>query len=198
MDPLEKLQKRNEKHNGIQESDKKEILITFPLALVLAAIGILSYFSLSFYLMGEDIDLFNLDFRGMAKNVWVLAMIMTLGCGAIFFVMSISIIIWFHLFAQELGRQVRVFGVFRISTTFLLVSSIFFFMGRWLNGLILENRREISQFLNFGYNQAPTLLEMFSTYFTMGLAVLMLQGLYKAIKIPFNAKSHAEKHLTSN
>lgn len=193
MDPLKKLEERNKKHLAREKAEKKEFLITYPIALILALVGTLTYGYFWYYLSEADAVFYAIDFRGAAKQVWIITLLFTFGIGSILLVASISLIIWFHLFHKTLRTQANSLKIFITSTSLLLLSFGFAILGKWLSYIIVDNRRDISEYLTFGYNEAPMPFIYIFDLFIVFIALSWLQALHALIKLPFKARRHAQE-----
>jgi hypothetical protein len=193
MDPLERLAVNNRKHRDVEAADQKEKWLMYPLALVVSVLGVFLYSAFYYYLFTADETFLYLQFIGMAKQVWVLAMLFSAGIGGLFFSMSLASLVWIQLFIKQVGGQAKTLGVLIISGAFLLISFAFFLLSKWLHFIIIANKQSITQYLTFGYNEAPYLLLIFVNFFIIFVAIEILKAFYLIVKSPFKAKNQALK-----
>lgn len=193
MDPLEKLAEKNKKYAEINKKEWLEVLGRIPFVIVSLA----AYISIFVYLGTDSYDPDELNLWGMSKQVWFVAMVLSAGIGATFFVASLSFIVWIQLIARNLKSKVSTIKLFIFSAISLSVSILFFLMGKYLDWLIHHNSLSIAKFMRFGFETTPFLIEMATNFIIVCIAMFLLQIAMFVASVPFKAKRHAGE-ITAN
>ncbi|KZN55534.1 hypothetical protein [Pseudoalteromonas luteoviolacea] len=189
MDPLEKLTEKNKKHERIKQNERIEVARHLPLITLYIIIYLSIYVFLSVDNFAPNTD----SLLGMSKQVWLFAMIISGGFGAILFIGSIASVIWFFLVSSYIEfkripkRAILILLLAKVS------SFCFFMLGSYLDTIININSQLIAKFMNFGYETTPFLITLPANMFIAGVALIFLKILISIASIPLDAKKHAEK-----
>ena len=193
MTPLEKLAEKNKKYEEIKKKEWLEVLGHLPLALIF----LVTYISIFIFFSTDSYDPDELNLLGMSKQVWFFAMVLSAGTGAICFIGSISYILWIYLIAWRLKIKVSIFKLFVISFISLIISLMFFLLGKYFDWLIHQNSLSISKFMRFGFEKTPFPIEMAINFVIVCVAMFLLQVSMFVASIPFKAKRHAGEMTTN-
>ena len=193
MDPLQKLAERNRKHAEINKKERRENLKLYPIALLFYFLYFGGYY---FYFSNEE-QFLSFEFWELTKQVWLISMVTIGGIGSIFFSASLAILIWLNIFVKELGAKVNLFrsGIFSVIS--ISISYSFFLFAKWLNIFIIENNKNIYEFLSVDF---PGMVFMVETglYYIVGIISMIFLMLFFFISsIPFKAKKHAQEFATN-
>jgi len=187
MDPLKKLEKQNIKYASIAKSERKKAFALMPFCFIA-----LSVYSLFYIYLVTDI--FDDDPKSLyvgVKQVWVLGMVFTAGVGSLFLAASLSLLIWAHLVAQKLNVKLFPFRPILFSTIFLIVSFLFFILGKQVDLLIHNNNEGIHGFLSFGYDTVHTIIIGIGNLLIMAVATLLGGIFMSLVLLPLKAKEDA-------
>ena len=189
MDPIQKLSERNKKHAEITKNERKESRRLYPLALLFYFLYFGGYY---FYFSNEE-KFLSFEFWELTKQVWLISMVTVGGMGSLFLSASLSILIWLNIFLKELGAKVNLFRSSIFSIMSIFISYSFFIFAKWLNIFIIDNNKNIYEFLSVDFPGMVSLIEA-GLYYIVGIISITFWALFFFIvSIPFNAKKHAKE-----
>lgn len=193
MEPLDKLAERNKKYAKIKQKERLEVLSHIPLALIFLA----TYISIVVFFGADTYEPNEVNLWGMSKQVWFVAMLLSVGLGGIFFVASLSFIVWVQLIARNLKTKVSIFTLFVFSLISLSISFFLLLLGKYFDWLIHQNSISIDRFMRFGFEVTPFPIEMAINFLILCFAMFLLQIAMFIASVPFKAKRHA-REITAN
>ncbi|MBE0357352.1 hypothetical protein [Pseudoalteromonas phenolica] len=189
MEPLDKLAEKNTKYAAIKRKERLEVLGHIPLALISLA----AYIFIVIFFGTDTYDPDEANLWGMSKQVWLVAMVLSAGFGGIFFVSSLSFIVWVQLIARNLKTKVSILKLSVFSVISLSISLVLLLLGKYLDWLIHHNSLLIAKFMRFGFETTPFLIEMAINFLILCIAIFLLQIAMFVASVPFKAKRHARE-----
>jgi hypothetical protein len=165
-----------------------EALKFFPLAIVCLAL----YLGLSYFLL-VDKDISGLNLVGLSRHIWVLAMELTVGVGAVFFIGSFASVIWHFIFVRALGAKSNFTKANSIFVFSLSISILLFMFGKWLTLLITNNAVAVSEFVSFNIYPPPFLIRFALDIVIAIVGIFLMVVCYFVASLPFKAKKHVQE-----
>jgi len=187
MDPLQRLAENNRKGAAVNKKEGNYRHFFFSVSFILLYAGaIYFYFSYEKSILG-------FDFWGPTKQIWLIAVSFTGGIGSLFFSGGVAIVIWSDIFAKELETKVKSINTLVFSALLIGVSSLFIFLAIILSIFVVDNNKEIFNFLCFGYSEPPYFIEMILNFVVLIIVSVSISIFHSIFTLPFKAKRHAKE-----
>ncbi|GAB2196539.1 hypothetical protein [Sessilibacter sp. MAH4] len=188
MDVLEKLAEKNRRHNQQQRINRRK---RFPKILVMT-IAFAAWVSIFIFL---NIDTYNPEsfpFWGISKQIWLAAMILSIGTGLVFITYSCSFILWIlwlakRIVVRTLLLKISIIMFMSLGLGFLFIGFGFGF-GLYLDHIIRDNISSITVFFEFGFDKTPRLIEVFLNFVISTASMFLVVIECLVVSAPFGER----------